>query len=266
MPVTTSELPAPHVLLCELDSVELSPRAGEQLARIRAFLYVVNLPQVQTSALLAGYGPEIHSDGAHRASLVSGERSFHEWRTWRSLRPPRDPDLPELVEQLDRFRRSWQRRALEAARTIEDGHEREEIERQLSRGSERPSRTWRAKAWAAAIAELARGPLQSHQGTWARLVEQGIEPELERFHDILVAVQEHIRNAELDAEELADIHRHREEAVVGVEEWLDARRRQFAERMAEETLVLLALGEPVPPPLRDMSIQMLGRFRVAGSA
>jgi len=98
------------------------------------------------------------------------------------------------------------------------------------------------------------------------LVDQGIEAELGRFHELLAAVQEHIRNAPLDAEELADIHAQREAGVAAVQQWLDARRRQFAERMAEETLVLLALGGPVPPLLPDLSIQMLARFRMAGSA
>lgn len=259
-------LPAPNTPLCDLELPALSVSAREQLTRVCAFLYVVRLPEIHTRALLADYTPEIHAEGVYGASVVRGERSFGEWRQWRALRPPRDPDLPELVSELDRFASRWQPRALSAAARVADADDREELEDYLGAPIERPSRTWRAKACARCIEHLAEVPVPAYQATWAALVAEGIQTELARFREVLKTVQDFIATAPLDADEIADIQAAREESAASVAAWLTARRRQFAGHFTEETLNLLALGEPVPPPLPEVPLSLLARFRPAARA
>ncbi|WP_437593731.1 hypothetical protein [Sorangium sp. So ce1000] len=259
-------MPAPTTPLRSLDLPPLSPSAHEQLTRLCAFLYVVRLPEIQTRALLAGYTPEIHAEGVYGASLVRGERSFGEWRQWRSLRPPRDPDLPDLVAELDRFANRWQPRALSAAAEVPDADDRGELEDYLGTSVERPSRTWRAKACIQRIEHLAKVPMPFYQATWAALVAEGIQAELARFHEVLKTVQDFIATTPLDADELADIQAAREEGAASVNAWLTTRRSQFAGHFTEETLNLLALGEPVPPPLPDVPLSLLAHFRPAARA
>ncbi|WP_437580942.1 hypothetical protein [Sorangium sp. So ce887] len=261
-----ASLPAPNTLLRDLALPALSPPAHEQLRRVCAFLYVVGLPEVQTRALLAGYTPEIHAEGVYHASVVGGQRSFGEWRQWRSLRPPRDPDLPDLVADLDRFVSRWRPRALSAAAEVPDVGDRGELEDYLGASIERPSRTWRAKACVQRIEHLAEVPVPSYQATWAALVAEGIQTELARFHEVLETVQDFIATTSLDADELADIQAAREEGAASIDAWLTARRRQFAGHFTEETLSLLALGEAVPPPLPDVPLSLLARFRPAARA
>ncbi|WP_437947938.1 hypothetical protein WME98_45615 [Sorangium sp. So ce296] len=261
-----ASLPAPNTLLRDLALPALCPSADEQLRRICAFLYVVGLPEVQTRALLAGYTPEMHAEGVYRASLVGGERSFGEWRRWRSLRPPRDPDLPDLVAELDRFVNRWRPRALSAAAEVADADDRDELEDYLGASFERPSRTWRAKAFVQGIEHLAEVPIPSYRATWAALVAEGIQTELTRFHEILKTVQDFLATTPLDADEIADIQAAREEGAASIDAWLTARRREFAGHFTEETLNLLALGKAVPPPLPDVPLSVLARFRPTARA
>lgn len=259
-------LPAPNTRLCDLALPPLSPRAEEQLTRICAFLYAVNRPEIQARALLSGYTPEIHAEGVYRASLVRGERSFGEWRQWRSLRPPRDPDLPELVAELDRFAELWRSRALAAAADVPAADDRDELQDFLAESAGRPSRTWRAKTCVRCIEHLGEAPEPFYQATWAALVAQGIQAELPRFHEVLRTVQDFIITAPLDADELADIQAMREESAASISEWLTARRSQLAGHFSEETLSLLALGEPVPPPLPDVPLSAFAMFRPTARA
>ncbi|MEO7327213.1 MAG: hypothetical protein ABI193_01455 [Minicystis sp.] len=260
-------LPALDVRLRDLPLPELSPRAQEQLARICMCLYVVNRPELQARAILAGYTPEIHAEGVYFASLAAGERSFREWRTWRSLRPPRDPDLPDLVTELERFAVLWRSRALAAAAGVPDAGDRGELEAYLDDAIDRPSRTWTAKASVARVEHLASVPLPFYQDTWAALVAQGITTELPRFHEVLETVQRVIAAAPLDADELADLQAAREKGAASVEAWLNARRDQFAGHFVEETLALLALGERAPPPLSpEVPLALLAHFRPAAQA
>jgi hypothetical protein len=252
--------PTPDTLLCELPLPELSPPADEQLTRIFAFLYIVNLQEIQARALLAGYTPEIHAEGVYRASLMRGERPFGEWRQWRALRPPRDPDLPELVAELDRFADHWRARALAAALAAPDPDDRAELEAYLGDSFEHPSRTWRAKACIQCIEHLARVPAPFYRDTWAALVAQGIQTELPRFREVLKTVQDFIIDAPLDDGELAEIHTMREQGADGVRAWLTARRDQFAGHFTEGTLELLALGERVPPPIPPVPLSLLADF------
>jgi hypothetical protein len=255
-------LPAPNTPLCDLELPALTLSAREQLTRLCAFLYVVRLPEIQTRALLAEYTPEIHAEGVYCASVVRGERSFGEWRRWRALRPPRDPDLSEL----DRFASRWQPPALSAAARVADADDREELEDYLGAPVERPSRTWRAKACVRCIEHLGAVPDPSYRATWAALVDEGIQTELARFHEVLKTVQDFIAMAPIDADDLADIQAAREESAASVAAWLAARRRQFTGHFTEETLNLLALGAPVPPPLPEVPLSLLARFRPAARA
>lgn len=259
-------LPAPRTLLRDLGLPPLSPSAQEQLTRARVFLFVVQQPDVQVRALLAGYSRETHVTGAYAASLVSGERQFGEWRQWRSLRPPRDPDLPELVAALDGFVQRWQPRALAAVAELPNPDHRRELETYLGDDRDRPSRTWRAKAWASHVELLGKIPTPFALAVWDALVAQGIEAELAQFRVTLEAVQRFIAEAPLEAEELAEMQAAREDAVPYVVEWLDARRVEFAPHVSDETFALLALGELVPPQLPDVPISVLARFEVAARA
>lgn len=249
-----------NVLLRDLPLPELSPWAQERLTRICAFLFVVNRPEIVASALLAGYTPDIHAGGIYRASVVSGERSFGEWRQWRALRPPRDPDLPALVAELDRFVDEWQPRVMAAVAATADEGDRDELTSYLGDSVKRPSRTWQAKSWAARVEHLAKVPEPFYQAAWAALVKEGIEADLVRFHEALATVQAHIREAPLDADELSDIQAMREEGAASVQEWLDERREQFKGHVDAKTLELLALGERVPPPLPDVPLHLLASF------
>lgn len=198
--------------------------------------------------------------GYYRASVVSGDRSFGEWRQWRSLRPPRDPDLPDLVAKLDRFTERWRPWVMEAVAGVPDVGDRGELEDYLGEGIDRPSRTWRAKAWVARVEHLSKVPLPCYQAAWAALVAKGIEAELARFHEVLEAVQEFLLRAPLDAEELAEMHAAREDGAAAIKDWLSERRSQFAGHVTEETLVFLALGELAPPPLPKMPLCLLAHF------
>lgn len=260
-------LPAPSSRLCDLPLPDLLPPTRELLQRTRACLYVVTRPEIQARAILAGYTPEIHAQGIFCASLVLGERSFGEWRQWRSLRPPRDPDLPELVAELEQFLDRWRPRVMAAVADVPDAGDRGELESYLDGPIERTSRTARAKAWVARIEGLAKVPAAFYADTWAQLVAQGIATELPRFHEVLKTVQGFIVTASLDADELAEIQAAREASASSVEEWLNARRDQFAGYFSDETLILLGLGELVPAPMPpEISIYALAEFRAAARA
>jgi hypothetical protein len=252
--------PRPQVLVRDLDPLPLSDRADEQVRRICVFLHVVNLPVAQTRALLAGYTPEIHADGVFRLRLLSGYFSFAEWRERQALRPHRDPDLPELVSALDHFRATWQPRALALLDRVTGEDDRAELEFYLADVADCPSRALRAKEWASRVEHLPTVPLSCYQAIWGALAEQGIEDELQQFKSTLEVVQDFIRDAPLDADELADMHEQRERAREAVEEWLDHRREQLAEHVDDETQTLLGLGELVPPPLPDVPLELFARF------
>jgi hypothetical protein len=149
---------------------------------------------------------------------------------------------------------------------VPDVDDREELQDYLGAPVERPSRTWRAKACVRCIEHLAEVPMPSYRATWAALVAEGIQAELARFREVLKTVQGFIATAPLDADELADIQAAREEGAASVNAWLTARRSQLAGHFTEETLNLLALGEPVPPPLPDVPLSLLARFRPAARA
>jgi hypothetical protein len=253
--------PPGHTSLCELDRTELSRRAREQLARISAFLYIiVRRPEVQTRAILAGYSQSTPHGGAYLAEWLAGQRPFLEWREWRALRPPSDPELPELVSELDAWRVRWQPRALAAASDLEDPDDRVELESLLGERNQDCCLTLRARRYAQAIELLAKTPVDGYQTTWRRLTEQGIQAELKRFHRALKTVEDYIRNAPLEASEVADIHDARERKADLIAEWLSERRTELEGRLSEETMVLLALRDAAPPPLPNVRIRVLFDF------
>ncbi|MBI4952891.1 MAG: hypothetical protein HY908_12730 [Myxococcales bacterium] len=261
-----SERPASNARLCELDREPLGPRADEALRRIGAFLYGVNLPRVQGYALLAGYDPHIHRMGAWAASWLAGERSFEEWRLAWAQKPRVDPDLPAELAALDAVVAEWHPRVLAAAATVPDAGERAEIEDYVGSNLERASRTWRASAWVGRVEQLAKVPLGSYRATWRVLVGAGIEAALRRAHALLDTVRGHLLRAPLGAPELAAMHAARERLATDVERWLEERRRQLG-HLSEDTLRLLALGAPVPPPLPEgVTLAHVSELTVAAKA
>ena len=249
--------------LCDLDLPPLSQSADETLRRVRVFLFSAQLPAWQTLLLLAGYSPKEHEHGVFLTSLLSGERSFEEWRQWRSLRPPTDPDLPELVAHLSAFASLWLPRAQAATReVIEEIGDRDEILHYLEDTSGR-SETWRAKGIAARLRHMQK--IDFYAPVWRALVDQGIEEDLKAFDLVLEAVQAYIRDAELDQVELDEIGRSREDAAREVRKWLDKRCEQLA-HLNEEDLAVLALGEVIPPPGFEPPIAILAMMGAGGSA
>lgn len=264
-----SERPQPDRRLCELDRQPLSSRADEALRRVGAFLYVVNRPAVQLQALLAGYNADIHGTGAYAASWLAGERWFEEWRLLWAQKPRVDPDLPEELDELDALVAEWQPRVLAAVAAVEVAppDERAEIAAYLGSKRDEPTRCWRASAWVARVEHIRAVPLASFQATWQALVDRGIQPALRRATELLVTVRRFLYEAPLEAPELAAMHAARERLASDVERWLDERRRQFAGLLSEDTLRLLALGEPVPPHLpAGVALRDVSQFRVAAKA
>ena len=252
--------------LCDLDLPELSDESEETLRRARVFLFSIKRPEWIAPAMLAGYTPEIHQDGVYRTSLLSGERPFREWREWFALRPARDPDLPELIEKLKAFGDDWQQRALSIVRArVADDDERSELLRYIESDEPRPSRTWEAKSVIARLEYIESVPLDFYQGVWEGLCEEGFSEELSQFKSILREVQNWIRRAPLDASEMEDIQQSRERAAPLVRDWLEERRRQLA-HLDVGDLTLLALGELIPPPGFEPSIDLLVGFRSGAKA
>lgn len=254
-------LPAPNVRLRDLPLPELSEWARDQLDCISMFLYAVNTPAFVTGALLADYSQKIHNEGVYYARVLAGDRSFGEWRQLRSLRPPSDPDLPDLIAELDGFFVRWRPRVVAAVSAVPDAQDRAELEGfLLDRSIERPSRTWRAKSWAASVKGLRSVPVPFYQSTWAALVAEGIEADLVRFHQALETVQQFILTAPLDEGELAEINEERERFAERIETWLEERRAQLERHFDEESLTILGLGDFVPLAFPDMPFELLAHF------
>jgi len=257
--------PPDHYPLRAPDLPELSDDAAEMLRRARVFLYGVRRPPVVTTALLAGYTEAIHRLGCYQTGVLSGERSFGEWREWRALRPPRDPDLPELVAELLAFADKWQARALAAAEGIEDEEDRAEVTSFLA-GRTYPSKTWSAKARAQCIRKLGKVPAPFFRQVYNELAAQGIEDELGGFDETLSTVQDFIRQAPVDEAEIEDIRRRREDAASWLHAWLHERRDQLAAALGEVDLTVLGLGPMVPPPGFEPPINLLYSFNLPAKA
>jgi hypothetical protein len=253
------ERPSPNTPLCALDKTPLSDESEQVLRRARAFLYGIAQPARQVAALMADYTPELHRDGVYRLSWLSGERLFGEWRDWRSLRPPRDPQLPEQVAALAAFADKWLPRAVAAAGAVADDDDRAEVLALLEPGTTYPSTTWRAKATVRALRALCDAVWPPHRVVWERLEAEGFAAELPAFEARLKTVEDFIASAALDSEEIADIHRAREDAASHVQEWLDARKAQLAAWDARDRAAL-GLGEAPPPPGFEPPLALLARF------
>jgi hypothetical protein len=252
-------------LVRDLDHEPLSPDAEATLRRARVFLYGAAMPARRTALLLAGYGPDTHRDGVFRLSILSGERSFDEWRLWRALRPPHDPDLPEQVASLEAFADRWLALARAAAARLVDPGDRNEVETYLAEERTFPSRTWRAKAMVQRLRHLKDDPTTFYQEVADELAARSFEAELVAFDETLKAVQAWIGQAPIDEVELADMHRAREDAARHVREWLEARGAELAE-LDEVERTILGLGEVEPPAGFEPPIALLAKFEVPAKA
>lgn len=257
-----SDLASP--LLCDLPLPPLSPAADEALRRARMLLYSATLPMWQTRLLLAGYGPDTHRDGALLTSLVSGERSFFEWRHTRASEPPADPDLPELVAALAAFRKRWIPLADAAARAVKsDPDELAEVLDYLDDSEVKSSQTSQALAFVRRLRHMQN--VTFYQPVWQNLVEQGIENELPAFDAALHDVQEFLRTSPVDEAELNEINASRESAAVHLSRWLDARAAELSD-FSEEDLAVLALGPAVPPEGFAPPIALIARLQLPNLA
>jgi hypothetical protein len=252
--------PPQSCLVRDLDREPLSPAAAVTLSRARVFLFGIAIPARQAAALLAGYTPDTHRDGVFRTSILSGERSFGEWRQLRALRPPRDPDLPELVASLEAFAERWRALSLAAAQRVEDAEDRAEIQACLEAGREYPSVTWRAKATVQLMRHLKKIPMASYQVVWNELAVQGFEDEVGSFDETLKTVQDWIERAPVDKAEVADMHRAREDAAGPVRDWLAARSAEL-DGFDELDRTVLGLGALEPPAGFEPPIALLADFR-----
>jgi hypothetical protein len=249
----------------EHDPEPLSPEADEALRRIRVFLFAIRRPEWVTTAMLAGYTPETHSDGVYRASQVSGERPMWEWREWRALRPQRDPDLPDQVAELESFADRWRERGLAAAAGIVDPEDRKEMLGYLRAFDDYPSRTWRAKVTVACLKDLGNVNEEFYQVVARQLQAEGFFDALPRFEEVLSSVQDYIRGLPVDDVERRDIHEAREDAADWVRKWLQERRQQLA-HLDEVDRTFLGLEALVPPPGFEPPLAFLVGFGAEAKA
>jgi hypothetical protein len=214
---------------------------------------------------LAGYKVEHHEGGVYLVSLLTGQRTFREWRQWRSLRPLHDPDLPRHVDALDRFAARWHALALQAAEAVADDDDRRDLKVYLDLDARLPtaSRTWRAKSLTARIRGI--GGIPWFSAAWAVLVSQGIEVELVSFEAVLREVQAFIRDAPLASNEIEEMHRAREGYDTQAREWLDGRRAQLAS-LGPRDLDALGLGPRVPLSGFEPSLAELSTIAFSGLA
>jgi hypothetical protein len=213
--------------LSEVSSQRLSEVDAQTVSRARRFFHYVRHPLHQARAMLLGYTAELHAEGVTYASWASGERPFREWREMRVRQPTRDPDVPEQVAILTAFALKWTSRAIHVALAMGDAPARGVAIRALASRS-RPSSTWMAITQVQTLVALkfdARTPCQS---VWSTLEADGFLLDLVRFTVSLRAVQDALRSAPLDDEEIREIVLVRENAAKELARWLDARRDQFA--------------------------------------
>lgn len=129
---------------------------------------------------------------------------------------------------------------------------------------ERPSRTWTAKLFVACLRAMERDPI--FKPVWGALVERGILEELPSFDQALADVQDFIRRAPVDEEEIAEIQRGREDAAAQLQRWLDDRERELAPVLDEVDMMVLGLGDLVPPPFTGPSAFMVQEIEIAAKA
>jgi hypothetical protein len=251
-------------MIREVDSIPLSASAADALKRARVLLFGVKHTGRRVAAMLAGYSPDQHREGAYLVSQVSGERSFAEWRQLRSLRPPSDPALPDLVETVEALAMQWLARAREAAERVADVEDRAEVLTYLTMDSPYASRTWRAKAAMQRVRGIGKH-LGPYTEAWAALDTRALDVEGAMFDAALTALQESVKRAPLGDDELADIHRAREDAALRLRAWLEERADQLVE-LGEVELTILGLGEEEPPDGFDPPIALLVGFEAAAKA
>ena len=256
--------PPDATALIDLPLPPLSDAADEVLRRGRAFLFAMSHGGFWTKAILHDYTESTHTMGVYHFSVLAGERAFWEWREWRALRPPRDPDLPELVRQLDAFHERWMPRALECVSALDDEGDREEVDGYIRERDERPSRTWTVKGFVQRLCGMKGIPF--YQPVWDALVARGFLDELPAFDRILADIQSFIRESPLDATELADIQRSRENAAVQLQKWLADRKKELAGALDDLETEQLGLGALVPPPFEGRSASMLYKIEIAAKA
>lgn len=261
---TSAPPPRAPASLHDLPLPPLSDAADETLRRARAFLFGMSRGGFWTKGVLHGYSENIHSAGVLHFRVGTAERAFGEWREWRALRPPRDPDLLALVGQLAAFRERWREEAEEALSAIPDPGDREEARCYLLENDERPSRTWRAKAFVARLRGLQK--VEIYEPAWHALVARGLLEELPAFERTLTDVQDFLRTAPVDDAELADIQDEREKAAMALGKWLADRKEELAPALDEADLLLLGLGEVVPPPFEGPSAFALQEIEIAAKA
>jgi hypothetical protein len=247
--------------LDELPLPPLGDAADAAVRRARAFLFGVALGGFWTRAVLLGYTPDIHAAGVAHFRAATAEYSFAEWRSWRTLRPAADPDLPDLVGKLAAFRDRWLPRALEAVSVLADEGDREEVTFYIGEEDVRPSRTWTAKAFVQRMRAMEN--MDFYRPVWAALVAAGFLEELSAFDRALAGVQDFLRSAPLEEAEIAEIHAARTDAARRLEAWLDERRKELAPSLDERELVLLGLGDLVPPPFEGRSAFLLREIEIA---
>ncbi len=258
---------APPPDLEALDDLPLPPlgeAADETVRRARAFLFGVAQGGFWARAVLQGYTPNIHSTGVAHFRMVTAETSFAQWRLWRALRPTTDPDLPVLVDQLAAFRDRWLPRALEAVSALADEGDRAEVTSYIGEDEVRPSRTWTAKAFVQRLRGMEN--IDFYRPVWDALVARGLLDELPAFERALADVQGFVGSAPVDEVELAEIHLAREEAARHLEAWLEERRKELAPVLDEQDLVLLGLGDLVPPPFEGRSAFLLQEIEIPARA
>lgn len=240
-PASLGELPLPP----------LGDAADAAVRRARAFLFAVSRGGFWTRAVLQGYTPGTHTVGVTYFRIATAEGSFAEWRLWRALRPTHDPDLPDLVEQLAAFRDRWLPRALKAVSVLGDEDDRAEVTYYVGADEVRPSHTWTAKAFVQRLRGMET--VDFYRPVWDALVAQGLLDELPAFDSALAEVQDFIRSSPVDEVEISEIHGAREDAAGRLEAWLEERRRELAPALDERDLLLLGLGDVVPPPFTGPS-------------
>ena len=103
---------------------------------------------------------------------------------------------------------------------------------------------------------------QFYRPVWDALVARGWLEELPAFERALADVQGFVGSAPVDEVELAEIHLAREEAARHLEAWLEERRKELAPVLDEQDLVLLGLGDLVPPPFEGRSAFLLQEIEI----
>ncbi len=253
----SSKFPAFETPIHALDPRSLSVFTEVARRRAIAFLQGMRQPTRFAEAVLAGYTELEHQSGVHVLIHVAGELSFKEWRQLESSTPRRDPDLPSLVDALDEFATTWRRRAIVAARHVDDHGMRARTLHWLTEEVDRPSRVWRAVAVVDMIRSL--GEVQSLACAWDELTRQGFAEELVGFHSRMASVRRHIVTAPLEAVERMDMHTHRESYGQALARWVDARRAAHRGRPAI-VREQLGLGDGIPSAPSRVPIGTLAFF------